>query len=175
MWGEWGMFGKGEKCLENVGFEVLTAVVNVTILCDIAPCSSYVNQRFRGMYHPHLQYRKLVEQEPMCSRWLPSIEDDVIHALKSCWSQLKESVFYFWGVKERIHFKDQDLDRRIINFKFYLKENVRAMWTWLLWPRARANAVINLPVPKSRLCRLTLNNLLIIQEGPYFTELVTGL
>jgi hypothetical protein len=31
-----------------VRFEVLTAVVmNVAFLCDIAPCSPYVNRRFR--------------------------------------------------------------------------------------------------------------------------------
>jgi hypothetical protein len=35
-----------------VGFEVLTmVVVNVAILCDIAPHSLYVNQCFSGTYH----------------------------------------------------------------------------------------------------------------------------
>jgi hypothetical protein len=52
------------EMLTNTGFEVLTAVVmNVAILCDIVPRSSYVDQRFGGMYHLHLQCRKLVEQE----------------------------------------------------------------------------------------------------------------
>jgi hypothetical protein len=39
-----------------VGFEVLTAVdMNVAIFWDIAPCSTYVNQRFGGVYHLRLQ------------------------------------------------------------------------------------------------------------------------
>jgi hypothetical protein len=39
----------------SVGFEVLTAVVmNVTIYCDITPCSPYVNRHFGGTHHLHL-------------------------------------------------------------------------------------------------------------------------
>jgi hypothetical protein len=46
--------------MKHVGFEVLTAVVmNVAVLCDIAPCS----RRFGGTYHLHLQRRKSAEQE----------------------------------------------------------------------------------------------------------------
>jgi hypothetical protein len=48
-----------------VGFEVLTAVViNIVIFRDIAPCSPYVNRRFGGTYHLHLQGLKSVEQDP---------------------------------------------------------------------------------------------------------------
>jgi hypothetical protein len=47
-----------------VGSEVLTAVViDATILWDIVSCSPYVNRRFGGKYHLHLQGRKSVEQE----------------------------------------------------------------------------------------------------------------
>jgi hypothetical protein len=47
-----------------VGSEDLTAVaMNVTILWDIAPCSPYVNRRFKGTYHLHLQGRKSAGQE----------------------------------------------------------------------------------------------------------------
>jgi hypothetical protein len=35
----------------------------VAILWDVAPCSSYANCRFRGMYDPHLQGWKIREQE----------------------------------------------------------------------------------------------------------------
>jgi hypothetical protein len=39
-----------------VGYEVLTAVVmKVTVFRDIAPCSTYTNQRFGVTYHLHLQ------------------------------------------------------------------------------------------------------------------------
>jgi hypothetical protein len=46
------------------GFEILTAVVmNVAMFCDIAPCCSYVNRRFGGIYHLHLQGRKSTKKE----------------------------------------------------------------------------------------------------------------
>jgi hypothetical protein len=42
---------------EIVGSEALTAVVmNVAMFWDIAPYSPYVNRRFGGMYHLHLQF-----------------------------------------------------------------------------------------------------------------------
>jgi hypothetical protein len=37
----------------SLGFEVLTALVK-----NIAPCISYVNLRFGGTYHLHVQDRK---------------------------------------------------------------------------------------------------------------------
>jgi hypothetical protein len=47
----------------HVGFEVLTAVaMNAAIFWDIAPCSPYVERRFRGTYHLHLQGKELAEQ-----------------------------------------------------------------------------------------------------------------
>jgi hypothetical protein len=50
--------------IPQVGFEVITAVVmSVAIFWNIAQCSPYVNQRFGGTYHLHLQGRKSEEQE----------------------------------------------------------------------------------------------------------------
>jgi hypothetical protein len=44
------------QSIQFVGFEVLTAVImNAAIFWDIAPCSPYVNRRFRRTYHLHLQ------------------------------------------------------------------------------------------------------------------------
>jgi hypothetical protein len=37
--------------------------VNIFWDTRIAPCGTYVNRRFRGMYHLHLQGRKSAEQE----------------------------------------------------------------------------------------------------------------
>jgi hypothetical protein len=37
--------------------------MNVAIFWAIAPCSAYVNKRFGGTYHLHLQGRKSAEQE----------------------------------------------------------------------------------------------------------------
>jgi hypothetical protein len=37
--------------------------MNVAILWDTAPSSPYVNRRFGGMYHLHVQCRKSAEQE----------------------------------------------------------------------------------------------------------------
>jgi hypothetical protein len=52
------------QSLQYAGFEVLTAVVvNVAIFWDIAPCSQYVDQRFKGTYHLLLQGPKSVEKE----------------------------------------------------------------------------------------------------------------
>jgi hypothetical protein len=36
---------------------------NVATFWDIPPCSPYVNRRFRGTYHLHLQGSKSAEQE----------------------------------------------------------------------------------------------------------------
>jgi hypothetical protein len=48
----------------SVGYVVLIAVVmNVATLCDAAPYSPYVNRRFGGTYHFHIQGRKSTEQE----------------------------------------------------------------------------------------------------------------
>jgi hypothetical protein len=37
--------------------------MNVAIFWDIAPCSPYLNRRFGGKYHPHLQGRTAADQE----------------------------------------------------------------------------------------------------------------
>jgi hypothetical protein len=37
--------------------------MKIAIFWDIPPCSPYLNQRFGGMYHLHLQGRKSAEQE----------------------------------------------------------------------------------------------------------------
>jgi hypothetical protein len=50
----------GRQVLECVGFEVLTAVASEI---GIGPCSPYVNQRFEGTKHLHLQGRTSAEQE----------------------------------------------------------------------------------------------------------------
>jgi hypothetical protein len=45
-----------ELILGYKGSEVLTAVVMKTVVfCVIVPCSQYVNGRFGGTYHLHLQ------------------------------------------------------------------------------------------------------------------------
>jgi hypothetical protein len=53
---------KHEHC--SVGFEVLTAVMKLTIW-DIALCRlyEYLNQRFRGKNHLYFRGRKSAEQE----------------------------------------------------------------------------------------------------------------
>jgi hypothetical protein len=35
--------------------------MNISIFWNIAPCSSYVNRRFGGVYHIHFQGRKSAE------------------------------------------------------------------------------------------------------------------
>jgi succinylglutamate desuccinylase len=40
---------------------------------DIAPCSRYMNRRFGGTYHLHLQGRKSAEKETSEGRWLGRI------------------------------------------------------------------------------------------------------
>jgi hypothetical protein len=48
-----------------VTFEILTAVVmKVAFIWDITPCGPYVSRCFRGMYHLHLQGRKLPSKKP---------------------------------------------------------------------------------------------------------------
>jgi hypothetical protein len=55
---------KNARIYKFVGFEVLTVVVmNVAIFNDLALCSLYVNRRWRGMYHLHIQHRKSAENE----------------------------------------------------------------------------------------------------------------
>jgi hypothetical protein len=50
---------------------VLVVVVMKTAnFWDIAPCSPYMNRRFGGTYHFHVQGRKSAEQETSESRWL---------------------------------------------------------------------------------------------------------
>jgi hypothetical protein len=58
-------FGVYNQTLSSyVRSEVLTAaVMNVVIFWDIAPCSPFVNQRFRRTYDLHLQGKKSAEQE----------------------------------------------------------------------------------------------------------------
>jgi hypothetical protein len=52
----------------TVEFEVITAgVMNVPIFWGIAPCSPYVNPRFEGIYHFHLQGEKQSSKKPACS------------------------------------------------------------------------------------------------------------
>jgi hypothetical protein len=47
----------------HVGFEVFTAVtMKNTVFWNVVPCRSWVNRRFGGMYHLHLQGRKIREQ-----------------------------------------------------------------------------------------------------------------
>jgi hypothetical protein len=41
----------------------MAVVINIAIFWDIAPCIPYVNQRFGGTYHLHLQGQKSAEQE----------------------------------------------------------------------------------------------------------------
>jgi hypothetical protein len=54
-----------------VGFEVLAAVVmKIAIFWDTVPCISYMNRRFGGTYHFHLQGRKSAEQETSDSRMI---------------------------------------------------------------------------------------------------------
>jgi hypothetical protein len=44
----------------HAGFQVLTAVVmNVAIFWNILPCSPYMTLCFRGLYHVHLQGKKI--------------------------------------------------------------------------------------------------------------------
>jgi hypothetical protein len=51
------------RSITAVGFEVFTAVVmKIVIFWDIAPCSPYMNRRFGGTYHFHLQGRKSAER-----------------------------------------------------------------------------------------------------------------
>jgi hypothetical protein len=54
-----------------VWFEVFTAVTMKNVVFrDVAPCRSYVNRRFGGTYHLHLQGRKICERWISVSRWL---------------------------------------------------------------------------------------------------------
>jgi cellulose synthase/poly-beta-1,6-N-acetylglucosamine synthase-like glycosyltransferase len=63
-----------------VGFEVLTSVfTNIAISCDIAHCSPYVNQRFGGTYHLHLQGRKSAEHET-CVHYECIVPSCLLHA-----------------------------------------------------------------------------------------------
>jgi hypothetical protein len=54
------MFNLSVSRCENL-FELLKNVwTNVTIFCDVAPCSPYVSLRFGGLYHYLATYRTLV-------------------------------------------------------------------------------------------------------------------
>jgi hypothetical protein len=54
-----------------VRFEVFTAVsMKNVVFWDVAPCRSYMNQRFGGKYRPHLQCRKIRKLGTSMSRWL---------------------------------------------------------------------------------------------------------
>jgi hypothetical protein len=56
--------GCGKLRHDDLGFEVLTAVVmKVDISWDILLCSPYVNRRFGGSYHLHLQGPKSAIQK----------------------------------------------------------------------------------------------------------------
>jgi hypothetical protein len=46
-----------------------------TVFWDVAPCRSCVNWRFGGMYHLHLQGRKIRERGTSLSRWLQSADE----------------------------------------------------------------------------------------------------
>jgi hypothetical protein len=51
--------------------EVFTAVtMKNAVFWDVAPCRSCVNWRFGGIYHLHLQGRKIREREISVCRWL---------------------------------------------------------------------------------------------------------
>jgi hypothetical protein len=47
--------------IEGESFNIFTVII--ANFWDIAPCSSYVNWRFRGKYHLHLQGRQSAEKE----------------------------------------------------------------------------------------------------------------
>jgi hypothetical protein len=64
-----------------LGFEILTGVVTkFTIFWDLAPCSPYVNRRFRGMYHLHLQCRKSAKRETSVQRVSSHLKTGVIRS-----------------------------------------------------------------------------------------------
>jgi hypothetical protein len=78
-----------------VGFEVLIAVVmNVAIFWDIAPCNPYMNHRFVGTYHFHLQGRKSTEKEA-----------SVKHVARHVWMEVmlsSETSLYTWTTRPYI-------------------------------------------------------------------------
>jgi hypothetical protein len=48
-----------------VGFEVFTAVImKNAVFWDVVPCRSCMNRHFGGVYHLHLQGRKITSEEP---------------------------------------------------------------------------------------------------------------
>jgi hypothetical protein len=79
---------------------------NVTIFWDIASCSTYVNLRFEGTYHLHLQGRKLAEQEtsvqqvpePWIWKWQAPPKRRFMYALHSAISQ-KMEIFIITSVR----------------------------------------------------------------------------
>jgi hypothetical protein len=52
--------------------------MNVAIFLDIALCNPYVNRRFGGTHHIHLQSLKLADQETRVQKVLAT-EDGYVH------------------------------------------------------------------------------------------------
>jgi hypothetical protein len=72
------LLGKEKRLKHNeeVGFEVFTAItMKNAVFWDVAPCSSFVNRRFGGMYRLHLPGREIRERGTSVSRWLQPPED----------------------------------------------------------------------------------------------------
>jgi hypothetical protein len=59
---------------------MFTEIMKNAVFWDVALCRFCVNRRFGGMYHLHLQGRKIREQGTSMSGWLCHIpEDGILH------------------------------------------------------------------------------------------------
>jgi hypothetical protein len=83
----------------------LYAILNVAISCDIALCSLYVNQQFRGTYHPHLQGQNSAEQEI-------SLQQVVMHS--------SETSIHVWTTRHSIPEDGKICNYYCENLKSYL-------------------------------------------------------
>jgi hypothetical protein len=93
-----------------VAFEVITAVVmKVAIFWDIAPCSPYMNQRFEGTYHHHLQSRNRPRKKPgFLLAWFSTLKmgmilscETLVHILTTkCY--IPEDGNFSWSVWSRV-------------------------------------------------------------------------
>jgi hypothetical protein len=87
------------SALNIIRFEVFTEVtMKNAIFWDVAPCRCFVNQRFGGTNHIHLQDRKIHERGTSVSRWLQPpkrlftkdltgpISQKMTFCIKYCWA-----------------------------------------------------------------------------------------
>jgi hypothetical protein len=97
-------------------------ILDVAIVCNIPPCSLYVNRRFEGTYHLHLHDGESEEQET-------SVQQVPSHTLVSTSADSRplkteiilscETPTLIWATLHYIPYNDNFHNYRYQNFKYY--------------------------------------------------------